>query len=89
MDITVRVLITENVNFAAYHCGYLPIRSIHIKNGAGKTAILRIYSEPEFLYEYKTELVLDSDDIKNRRAKGSAGCILLQAGAFGVKRRNN
>ena len=64
MDITVRVLITENVNFAAYHCGYLPIRSIHIQNGAGKTAILRIYSEPEFLYEYKTELVLDSDDIK-------------------------
>lgn len=69
MDITVRVLTTENVNFAAYHCGYLPIRSIDIKNGTGKTVILRIYSEPEFLYEYKTELTLDRRDMKIEQPK--------------------
>lgn len=62
MSITVSAVAVEEVNFAACHCGYLPIKSVRIQGGTGQKVILHIYSVPAFLYEYKTELSLDSPD---------------------------
>lgn len=69
MSITVSAVTVEVINFAACHCGYLPVQSVRIQGGAGQKLILRIYSEPAFLFEYKEELIPDSDDVQVMQLK--------------------
>lgn len=64
MALSVATTIVEYVNFAAVSCGKKITGSIVVSNGTGTEVILRITSVPQFMFEYKTKVVLDKENVQ-------------------------
>lgn len=63
MGMTVTASMTNNyVNYAAMHCGIPIVDCVKLSGVEVERAILRITAVPEFLYEFKKEIVLEGKD---------------------------
>lgn len=63
MSITITAEVMENVNYAAIHVGVPLIRNISVTGEVRKGSLCRIYSEPAFFFEYRTEMEEGINDL--------------------------
>lgn len=64
MGIAVTTNVVEYINFAAVSCGVKITAPIVVTNGSGKEVILRITSLPQFVFEYKKNVILENDRVE-------------------------
>ena len=55
MDITITADVLENVNYAAVHSGVPLVKNVKISGEMKQRCVCRIYTEPAFIFEYRTE----------------------------------
>lgn len=61
MSAEIQVKAIDTVNFAYASCKGNIVESVAIDGCAGKKAVLRIFGQPEFIYEYRFETEITSD----------------------------
>ncbi len=69
MGISVKITVSEQINFAISGIKKNIVKSVQVDGCKGKTAILRIYGTPNFFHEYKREFTPNADVYRNNRTQ--------------------